>query len=51
MPPITSENVDAAIEHVVTDRATFLAGLSDLIEENLKTGDIAYEGLPGQTRQ
>lgn len=51
MPPITSENVDAAIEHVVTDRETFLAGLSELIEENLKTGDIAYEGLPGQTRE
>ncbi|WP_136588137.1 substrate-binding domain-containing protein [Microbacterium hydrothermale] len=51
MPPITSENVDAAIQHVVTDRSAFLAGLSDLIEQNLKTGDIAYEGLPGQTRK
>ncbi|MFB9378076.1 substrate-binding domain-containing protein [Kineococcus gynurae] len=48
MPRITTENVDAAIEHVVTDRAAFLARIPDLTEENLKTGDIANEGLPGQ---
>ncbi|GAB3618467.1 sugar ABC transporter xylitol/D-threitol-binding protein ThpA [Okibacterium endophyticum] len=48
MPAITQENVDDAIEHVVTDREAFLDGLSDLIEKNLETGDIAYEGLPGQ---
>jgi ribose transport system substrate-binding protein len=48
MPAITSENVDAAIKHVVTDRKDFIAGLSDLIEGNLKTGNISYEALPGQ---
>ena len=49
MPNITSENVDAAIAHVVTDRAGFLAELPELTTQNLQTGDIAYEGLPGQT--
>ncbi|NRG43047.1 substrate-binding domain-containing protein [Rathayibacter sp. VKM Ac-2835] len=50
MPAITADNVDAAMEHVVTDRDSFLAGLTDLINENLKTGNIAYEGLPGQEK-
>ncbi|MET0897349.1 MAG: substrate-binding domain-containing protein [Mycobacterium sp.] len=49
MPAITQENVDVAIEHVVTKRAEFLAGLSELTKKNLETGDIAYEGIPGQT--
>ncbi len=49
MPAITTDNVDDAISHVVTDRTDFLAGLSAVIESNLKTGNIAYEGLPGQT--
>lgn len=48
MPAITQENVADAMEHVVTDRETFLAGLSELIEGNFETGNIAYEGLPGQ---
>jgi ribose transport system substrate-binding protein len=48
MPAITKDNVDVAIQHVVTDRAKFLAGLSALTASNLKTGDIAYEGIPGQ---
>ena len=48
MPAITPENVDVAIEHVVTGRQQFLDGLSDLITKNLETGDIAYEGIPGQ---
>ncbi len=48
MPAITKENVDVAIEHVVTDRQKFLDGLSELTAQNLKTGDIAYEGIPGQ---
>lgn len=48
MPAITKDNVDVAIEHVVTDRQKFLDGLSDLTTQNLKTGDIAYEGIPGQ---
>ncbi|MCW2689718.1 MAG: LacI family transcriptional regulator [Mycobacterium sp.] len=48
MPAITKENVDVAIQHVVTDRQKFLDGLPDLTNRNLKTGDIAYEGIPGQ---
>jgi ribose transport system substrate-binding protein len=48
MPAITQANVDVAIEHVVTKRAEFLAGLSELTKKNLETGDIAYEGIPGQ---
>jgi ribose transport system substrate-binding protein len=50
MPAITKDNVDVAIEHVVTKRAEFLRGLPELTEKNLQTGNIAYEGIPGQTR-
>jgi ribose transport system substrate-binding protein len=50
MPAITQENVDVAIEHVVTGRQQFLDGLTDLTNKNLETGDIAYEGIPGQTQ-
>ena len=50
MPKITQDNVDVAIEHVVTEREQFLADLPQLTEENLKTGDIAYEGIPGQEK-
>ena len=50
MPAITKENVDVAIRHVVTERQQFLDGLSELIAKNLETGDIAYEGIPGQTQ-
>jgi ribose transport system substrate-binding protein len=48
MPAITKDNVDVAYQHVVSERAKFLAGLSALTAQNLKTGDIAYEGIPGQ---
>jgi ribose transport system substrate-binding protein len=48
MPAITKDNVDVAIQHVVTERQKFLDGLPDLINQNLETGDIAYEGIPGQ---
>ncbi|MDA4101684.1 substrate-binding domain-containing protein [Mycolicibacterium monacense] len=48
MPAITKDNVDVAIEHVVTGRQQFLDGLTDLTDKNLETGDIAYEGIPGQ---
>jgi ribose transport system substrate-binding protein len=48
MPAITKDNVDVAIQHVVTDRQKFLDGLVELTQQNLKTGDIAYEGIPGQ---
>lgn len=50
MPAITTDNVDAAIEHVVTDRDAFLDQLTELIDANLETGDISYEGLPGQEK-
>ncbi|MGI4894740.1 MAG: substrate-binding domain-containing protein [Janthinobacterium lividum] len=46
MPKITKANVDVAIQHVVTDRKAFLAQLPDLTAANLKTGDIAAEGIP-----
>jgi ribose transport system substrate-binding protein len=48
MPAITKDNVDIAIEHVVTERQAFLDGLTELTAQNLKSGDIAYEGIPGQ---
>lgn len=47
MPKITKENVDIAIQHVVTDRAAFLEQLPEMTEENLATGDIAAEGITG----
>ncbi|AQA02391.1 xylitol/threitol ABC transporter substrate-binding protein [Mycobacterium sp. MS1601] len=49
MPAITQDNVDVAIQHVVTERQQFLDGLVELTKKNLETGDIAYEGIPGQT--
>ena len=51
MPAITKDNVDVAIQHVVTDRQKFLDGLGELTAQNLKTGDIAFEGIPGQKQQ
>jgi ribose transport system substrate-binding protein len=48
MPAITQENVDVAIEHVVTNREAFLKELPGLTEKNLETGNIAFEGIPGQ---
>ncbi len=48
MPMITQENVDVAIEHVVTDRAAFLEALPELTATNMETGNIAFEGIPGQ---
>jgi ribose transport system substrate-binding protein len=48
MPAITRDNVEVAIQHVVTERQKFLDGLTALTTQNLKTGDIAYEGIPGQ---
>ena len=50
MPAITQKNVDDAMKNVVTDREAFLAKLPALIDENLASGNIAYEGLPGQER-
>lgn len=51
MPPITKDNVDEAIKHVVTERSQFLDGLTKLTNDNLKTGNIAYEGLKGQKKE
>jgi len=48
MPAITTENVDDAIKHVVSERDAFLDGLTELTDANLDTGNVAYEGLPGQ---
>jgi ribose transport system substrate-binding protein len=50
MPKITKANVDVAMKHVVTDRAAFLSQLPTLTADNLKTGNIAYEGITGQTK-
>ena len=50
MPKITKANVDVAMKHVVVDRAAFLTALPALITENLKTGNIAYEGIEGQQK-
>ncbi|MEV1169287.1 substrate-binding domain-containing protein [Nonomuraea sp. NPDC049784] len=47
MPKVTPDNVDTYMEHVVTKRDQFLAGLPALIEANLKTGDIANEKSAG----
>ncbi len=48
MPAVTQENAEEVERHVVTERDDFLNGLSELIEQNLETGDIAYEGLSTQ---
>ncbi|MCW2134513.1 substrate-binding domain-containing protein [Arthrobacter sp. VKM Ac-2550] len=48
MPAITPENVDAAMKNVVTEREAFLEKLPQMIDSNLESGNIAYEGLPGQ---
>ena len=50
MPAVTSENVDAALKNVVTEREAFLEGLPELIDENLAADSIAFESLPGQER-
>lgn len=50
MMPITKETVEDAIKHVVTEREPFLAGLPQLADDNLTTGAVAYEALPGQKK-
>lgn len=50
MPAIDADNVEDAMKNVVTEREAFLEQLSTLVNENLAAGNIAYEGLPGQTR-
>ena len=50
MPAITKDNVDAALKNVVSDREAFLKQLPKLVDDNLASGTIANEGLPGQTR-
>lgn len=49
MAKITKENVAVATEHIVTKRQEFLAGIPELTTKNLETGNIAYEGIPGQS--
>jgi ribose transport system substrate-binding protein len=43
MPEVTTKNVDQFMEHVVTQREQFLQQLPELIDKNLKSGDIANE--------
>lgn len=50
MPAITLDNVDAALKNVVTDSDAFLKTVPALVDENLISGNIAYEGLPGQNK-
>ncbi len=50
MPAINADNVADAKKNVVTEREAFLKQLAALVNENLTAGNIAYEGLPGQTR-
>lgn len=45
MPPVTPENVDQVQKNVVTNTDEFLATLPQLIEQNLKSGDISNEKL------
>jgi len=47
MPPITPENVDSYMDHVVNKKDDFLKTLPQLIAQNLKSGDIANEKLNG----
>ncbi len=51
MPAVTMENVDEVIANVVTEREAFLEGLTELTNQNLETGNIAYEGLSTQTKE
>lgn len=50
MPEINPENVDQAMEHVVTGHDDFVKKIADLVDDNMKSGNIAYEGLPGQEK-
>lgn len=50
MPAIDADNVEDAMKNVVSEREAFLEQLPALVDENLAADDIAYEGLPGQTR-
>ena len=43
MPEVTTKNVDTYMQHVVTQKDAFLTTLPQLIEKNLKSGDIANE--------
>ena len=43
MPEVTTKNVDTYMQHVVTQKDAFLKNLPQLIEKNLKSGDIANE--------
>ncbi|WP_105566003.1 substrate-binding domain-containing protein [Microbacterium halophytorum] len=49
MPAVDQDNVEDAMKNVVTERDAFLEELPALVDENLDAGNIAFEGLPGQT--
>ncbi len=50
MPPVTSDNVDAVVKNVVTEQSAFVKNLPKLVDSNVTSGNIAYEGLPGQAK-
>ncbi|GLY70292.1 substrate-binding domain-containing protein [Amycolatopsis taiwanensis] len=50
MPAITRDNVDQALKNVVTEKDAFIAKLPQLVDDNLTSGNLAYEGLPGQQK-
>lgn len=43
MPPVDDSNIDGVLQNVVTDRGALLERLPDLIERNLRSGDISNE--------
>jgi ribose transport system substrate-binding protein len=43
MPPVNADNVDSFIKNVVTDKAAFIKRLPELVDANLKSGNIANE--------
>ncbi|MBO1806296.1 substrate-binding domain-containing protein [Leucobacter ruminantium] len=43
MPPVDESNIDGVMKNVVTDRSALLDRLPELIEKNLKSGDISNE--------
>ena len=45
MPVITKDNVAPALKNVVTDKEAFLQRLPDLIDANVKSGDISNGSL------
>ncbi|MPY78032.1 MAG: substrate-binding domain-containing protein [Actinophytocola sp.] len=49
MPPVTPDNAEDVMRHVVTDKDQFVQQLPALVDENIATGDISNENLAGQS--